>query len=65
MKIISVDNLDRDDWNGDEYLIADSITDPRAAQIMCDALNAALCLTDADRFYKVVLDNHTLKKFRL
>jgi hypothetical protein len=34
MKIISADNLDRDCHRGDQYLIAEGITDKAAANIM-------------------------------
>jgi hypothetical protein len=63
MKIISVDNLDREGWQGDEVLIAENVPSDRYARIMCEALIQKLCLQDDDRFYRVVPDDHKLKKF--
>jgi len=63
MKIISVDNLDRDNWNGDEFVVAEGITNDEHARVMCEALIEKLCVRDDDRFYRVVPDNHRLKRF--
>lgn len=58
MKIIDTDNFDGDYPN--EVIVADNITDPTKARIMCDALNEKLSGTYAPRFYKVVDDNYQL-----
>lgn len=59
MKIISVDNFARENVRDD--LVAENIRSKEFAAVMCKALNDKFCNHDyADRFYKVVEDDHKL-----
>lgn len=60
MKIVDTDNFGGD--YPDEKNIAENITNPRLARIMCDALNDKECGDHyGARFYKVVEDDYVLE----
>lgn len=60
MKIIRTDNYDRDDWNGNQYVVAENIKSEAQAKIMCDALNAHDG-QHGENHYVVVPDDHVLR----
>ena len=63
MKIILVDNFDRERPGlSDDVLIAESVSAHYAEQIAA-ALNAKACPTDDDYFFKAVADNYMLRKY--
>lgn len=65
MKIISVDNFDREQiGTSDDQLIADRV-DPRYIDDLVKALNDRYCADDhADRFFKAVSDDYVLREYR-
>lgn len=65
MKIISVDNFDRERiGTSDDQLIAASV-DAHYVDIMVKALNDRYCADDhAERFFKAVPDDYVLREYR-
>lgn len=63
MKIVGTDNFDRD--YVDDHLIAENIANEEFANVICGALNEKYCKSDhALTYYKVVVDEYQLKKFK-
>ncbi len=65
MKIISVDNFDREQiGTSDDKLIAENV-DTYYIDTIVAALNGVYCATEhADRFFKAVPDNYVLREYR-
>ena len=65
MKIISVDNFDREQLGvSDDRLVAENVTNEAYAKTMVDALNAKYCSTPHDdRFFKIVPDDYKLVRY--
>jgi hypothetical protein len=63
VKIIEADSLNRENWNGDQRLVAAQIESLHLAQVICDALNAGRP-EHSERYYKIVPDDHVLREFK-
>lgn len=64
MKIISVDNFDRERLGvSDDKLVADHV-DAHYVDTLVAALNATYCASDhAERFFKAVADDYVLRTY--
>jgi len=65
VKIISVDNFDREQiGTSDDKLISENV-DAYYVDTLVAALNANYCADElADRFFKAVPDNYVLREYR-
>jgi len=64
MKIISVDNFDRErPGYSDDELIAEGISNTEFAEVMVQALNARFSGEQSERFFKVVPDSYQLRVY--
>jgi hypothetical protein len=63
MKIIAVDNFDRE--TVDDWLVAEGIKNEEMAKVMCQALVDKYCTAnDSPTFYRVVKDDYELRTFQ-
>jgi hypothetical protein len=63
VKIVCVDNFNREGPGHDDTLVASEITSQRWADIMCEALNKKLSGSRASEFFRVVDDDYELQVF--
>ncbi len=61
MKIIAIDNFDRDIV--DDVLVCENVTGKMYGECMVKALNEEFSGSDMPRFFKLVPDAYKLKKF--
>jgi hypothetical protein len=61
MKIVAVDNFDRDMY--DDALVCENVSHKKHAELMCKALNDYWNDDNHDYFYEVVDDDYALKKY--
>jgi hypothetical protein len=62
MKVIRVDNFDRENWKGNERCMTRSGLSQGDAEIVCQALRENPDRRDED-WYEVVEDDHVLWRF--
>lgn len=61
MKLIAVDNFDRDTY--DDVLVCENIAFHDCAEAMCEALNTRCAGNYSETFYKVVDDDYVLREY--
>lgn len=62
MKVIRVDNYDRDNWHGDEKLMSNVGLSQEVADETCRKLRESPDRPD-DAWYRVVPDDHVLRRW--
>ncbi len=63
MKIINVDNFDRETVGGGDKLIAENVQSGPAGRCMVDALNKQFSGGNSPNFYQLVEDDYELRSY--